>query len=138
MNEELPDVQAGFRNGRGTRDQIATSIGLQKKQENFRKTSASLIMLKPLTVWISTNCGKFWKRWEYQTALLASLEIYIQVKNQELEPDMEQWTGSKLGKEYIKTVYCHPAYSTYMQSTSRKMLGWMKHSWNLDCQEKYQ
>ena len=55
MNEELPDVQAGFRNGRGTRDQIATSIGLQKKQENFRKTSASLIMLKPLTVWISTN-----------------------------------------------------------------------------------
>ena len=138
MNEELPDVQAGFRNGRGTRDQIATSIGLQKKQENFRKTSASLIMLKPLTVWISTNCGKFWKRWEYQTALLASWEIYIQVKNQELEPDMEQWTGSKLGKEYIKTVYCHPAYSTYMQSTSRKMLGWMKHSWNLDCQEKYQ
>ena len=59
MNQELPDVQAGFRNGRGTRDQIATSIGLQKKQENFRKTSASLIMLKPLTVWISTNCGKF-------------------------------------------------------------------------------
>ena len=50
------------------------------------------------------------KRWEYQTALLASWEICMQVKKQQLEPDMEQQTGSKLGKEYIKTVYCHPAY----------------------------
>ena len=51
----------------------------------------------------------------------------MQVKNQELEPDLEQWTGSKLGKEYVKVVYCHPAYLTYMQSTSCEMLGWMKH-----------
>ena len=51
---------------------------------------------------------------------------------------MEQQTGSKSGKEYIKAVYCHPAYLTYMQSTSREMLGWMKHKWNQDCQEKYQ
>ena len=51
----------------------------------------------------------------------------MQVRNQELEPDLEQWTGSKLGKEYVKAVCCHPAYLTYMQSTSRKMLGWMKH-----------
>ena len=51
----------------------------------------------------------------------------MQVKKQQLEPDMEQWTGSKLGKEYDKTVYCHPAYLTYMQSTSCEMLGWMKH-----------
>ena len=55
-------------------------------------------------------------------------ETCMQVKNQQLEPDMEQWTGSKLGKEYIKAVYCHPAYLTYMQSTSREMPGWMKHS----------
>ena len=48
-------------------------------------------------------------------------------KKQQLEPDMEQWTGSKLGKEYVKAVYCHPAYLTYMQSTSCEMLGWMKH-----------
>ena len=47
---------------------------------------------------------------------------------QQLEPDMKQWTGSKLGKEYVKAVYCHPAYLTYMQSTSCKMLGWMKHN----------
>ena len=51
----------------------------------------------------------------------------MQVKNQQLEPDMEQWTDSKLGKEYIKAVYCHPAYLTYMQSTSCEMPDWMKH-----------
>ena len=50
----------------------------------------------------------------------------MQAKKQQLEPDMQQWTGSKLGKEYIKTVYCHPAYLTYMQSTSCEMLGWIK------------
>ena len=51
----------------------------------------------------------------------------MQVKKQQLEQDMEQWTGSKLGKEYVKAVYCHPAYLTYMQSTSFEILGWMKH-----------
>ena len=51
----------------------------------------------------------------------------MQVKKQQLEPDMEQQTGSELGKEYVKAVYCHPAYLTYMQSTSREMLGWIKH-----------
>ena len=51
----------------------------------------------------------------------------MQVKKQQLEPDMEQWTGSKLGKEYVKAVYCHPAYLTYVQSTSCEMLGWMNH-----------
>ena len=51
----------------------------------------------------------------------------MQVKKQQLEPDMEQWTGSKLGKEYVKTVYCHPGYLTYMQSASCEMLGWMSH-----------
>ena len=51
----------------------------------------------------------------------------MQVKKQQLEPDMEQWTDSKLGKEYVKAIYCHPAYLTYMQSTSWETLGWMKH-----------
>ena len=51
----------------------------------------------------------------------------MQVRKQQLEPDTEQWTGSKLGKEYIKAVYCHPAYLTYMQSTSFEMPGWMNH-----------
>ena len=65
-------------------------------------------------------------------------EIYMQVKKQQLELDMEQQTGSKSGKEYIKAVYCHSAYLTYMQSTSCKMPGWVKQSWNQDCQENYQ
>ena len=51
----------------------------------------------------------------------------MQVNKQQLELGMEQWTGSKLGKEYVKAVYCHPAYLTYMQSTSCKMPGWMNH-----------
>ena len=69
MNRELPDVQAGFRKGRGTRDQIANISWIMEKQESFRKTSIStlLTMPKPLTMWITINCGKFWKRWEYQT-----------------------------------------------------------------------
>ena len=62
----------------------------------------------------------------------------MQVKKKQLEPDMEQETGSKLGKDYVKAVYCHLAYLTYMQSTSREMPGWMKHNCNQDCREKYQ
>ena len=58
---------------------------------------------------------------------IVSWEIYMQDKNQKLELNMEQLTGSKLGKQYVKAVYCHPAYLTYMQSISRKMLGWIKH-----------
>ena len=108
---------------------LPTSTGSSKKQENSRKTStsASLTVLKPLTVWITTNCGKFFKRWEYQTTLPASWETCMQVKKQQLELDMEQWTGSKLRKKYIKAIYCHPTYLTYMQNTSSKMPGWMKH-----------
>ena len=66
-------------------------------------------------------------RWEYQTILPVSWEICMQVKKQQLEPDMEQQTGSKLGREYIKAVYCHPAYLIYLQSASCKIPGWMKH-----------
>ena len=69
-------------------------------------------MLKALTVWIIKNCGKFLKRWEYHTTLPASWETCMQVKKQQLELDMEGWTGSELGKEYVKAVYCHPAYLT--------------------------
>ena len=71
-------------------------------------------MLKRLTVGIVTNYGKFFKRWEYQTILPASWEICMQDKKQQLELDMEVQTGSKSGKEYLKAVYCHPAYLTYI------------------------
>ena len=62
----------------------------------------------------------------------------MQVKKQQLEPDMEQWIDSKLGKEFVKAVYCHPAYLTYMMSISYEMLGWMKHKLNQDFSVKYQ
>ena len=110
VNCELPDVQAGFRKGRGTRDQIANICRIIKKVREFQKKSASSLftMPKPLTVWITINCGKFFKRWEYQTTWPASWEICMQVKKQQLELDIEKQTGSKLGKEYVKAVYCNP------------------------------
>ena len=108
---------------------LPISVGSSKKQESFRKTSISalLTMPKPLTLWITTISGKFFKRWEYQTTWSASWEICMQVRKQQLELDMEQQTGSKSGKEFVKAVYCHPAYLIYMQSTSWEMLGWEKH-----------
>ena len=97
MNCELPDAQAGFRKGRGTRDQIANIHCIIDKAREFQKNIyfALLTTLKPLTVWITTNCGKFFKRWEYQTTWPASWEICMQVRKQHLELDMEQQTGSK-------------------------------------------
>ena len=104
---------------------LPISVGSYKQQWNFRKTStsASLTTWKPST----TNCGKFFKRWEYQTISPVSWETCMQVKKHELEPNMKQRTGSKLEKKYVKAVYCHPAYLTSMQSTSCEMRGWIKH-----------
>ena len=97
VNRELPNVQAGFRKGRGTRDQTANIWWVIEKAREFRETfiSALLTMSKPLTVWITINCGQFWKRWEYQTTWPASWEICMQVRKQQLELDMERKTGSK-------------------------------------------
>ena len=83
VNHELPDVQAGFRKGRGTRDQIANIHWSSKNRKSSRKMSISalLTMPKPLTVWITINCGKFWKRWQYQTTWPASWETCMQVKH---------------------------------------------------------
>ena len=97
---------------------LPTFAGSLRKQESFRKTSISALLTtpKPLTVWITRNCGKFWKRWEYQTTWPASWEICMQARKQQLELDMEQQTGAKSGKEYVKAAYCHLSYLTYMQS----------------------
>ena len=104
---------------------LPASTGSLKKQESSRKTSTSalLTMLKTWSVWIKTKCGKFLKRWEYQTTWPAFWEICMQVRKQQLELDMERQTGSNMRKEYIEAVYCYSAYFTYMQSTSSKMLG---------------
>ena len=130
MNRELSDVQTGLRKGRGTRNQIANICWIIEKAREFRKIStfALLTTPKPLTVWITINCGVFLKRRKYQTTWPASWEICLQVKKQQLELDMEQQTGSKLGKEYDKAIYCHPVYLISMQSISCKIPGWMNQS----------
>ena len=119
MNCLLPDVQTGFRNVRGSRDQIASLCSIIEKAWEFQENIYFCFTdYAKRFVWITTNCGKFLKRWEYQTTIPASWEICMHVKKQQLELDMKQWTGSKLGKEYVKA-----AYLTYMQSTSWEMLG---------------
>ena len=111
MNWELPDVQSRFRKCRGNRGQIANICWIIEKPKEFQKNIYFCFIdyAKAFIVWITTNCGKFLKWWEYQTTLSTSWEICIHVKKQQLELDIEQ-TGSKLGKEYDKAVYCHPAY----------------------------
>ena len=113
VNHELPDVQDGFRKGRGTRDQIANIHWIIEKARECQKNIYFCFTdYTKVFVWITTNRGKFLKRWEEQTTLPASWEMCMQVRKQQLEPDMEQQTGSKLGKEYVKAVHCHPAYLT--------------------------
>ena len=142
VNWELPDIQAGFRKGRGTRDQTANICWITEKAREFQrtplfqKTSASLTMLKPLCRLQQT--GKFLKMWECQSTLPASWETCMQVKKQQLPLDMEQWTGSKLGKEYLKGVYCHPAYLIIIRVHHVKCWAGWSSSWNQDCWEKYQ
>ena len=128
MNQQLPDVQAGFRKGRRTRDQIANVHWIIEKAKEFQTNICFIDYTKPFDCGDHNkpeNSSRDWN--EYQTTWPASWEICMQVNKQQLELDMEEQTGSKSGKEYIKAVYCHPAYLTYMQSTSWEMLDWMKH-----------
>ena len=108
-------VRLDFRKGRGTRDQIANIQWIIEKAREYQKNIYFWFVdyIEVLTVRITTSCGKFFNWWEYQFTLPASCEICMQVKKQQLELlDMEQQTGSKMGKEYVKGVYCHPAYLT--------------------------
>ena len=96
MNWELSDVQAEFRKGNGTRDQIACIHWITVKAREFQKNIYfCFVDYVKAFVWITTNCGKFFKGWEYQTTWPASWETYMQVRKQQLELDMEQQTGSK-------------------------------------------
>ena len=108
---------------------IANIWWVIEKTRELQKNSTSILlsMSLPLIVWITTNGGKFFKRWEYQTTLPASWEICMQVKKQHLELDMKQLIDSKRGKQYVKALYCQPAYLTYMQSISWEVLGWIKY-----------
>ena len=114
---ELPDVQAGFRKGKGTRDQIANIRWIIEKAKEFQKNICFIDYTKAFDC---VDHNKLWKILQVMgipdqlTCLLRNLHAGQEVT----ELDMEQQTGSKLGKEYVKAVYCHPAYLTYMQSTS--------------------
>ena len=113
MNQGLPDVQAGFRKGRRTRDEIANIRWIMEKAREFQK-NIYFCFIYYAKAFDCVDHDKLWKilkSWVYQTTLLSSWEIYMQVKKQQLELDMER-TGSKLGKEYVKAVYWHPAYLT--------------------------
>ena len=97
VNRVLPDVQAGFTKGRGTRDQIANLCWIMEKAREFQKNIYFCFIdyAKAFDCVDHRKCGKFWKRWEYQTTWPASWEICMQVRKQQLELDMEQQTGVK-------------------------------------------
>ena len=140
MNHELPDVQVGFIKGRRTRDQIANIQWIIGKAREFQKNTYYMLYWLCQSLWL---CGSQWTvenslSDENTRSSYLPPEKSMQIKKQQLEPDMEQQTGSKSRKEYVKVVYCHTAYLTYMQRTSWETLGLMKHSWNQDCWEKYQ
>ena len=149
MKWELPDVQAGFRKDRGTIDQIANIRWMITKPKEFQKNIyfcfidyakafAFYWSTHFYCVWITINCGKSWKKWKYQTTWPATWEICMHVKKQQLEPGIEQWTGSKLGKECVKSVYCHPAYFLICRVHHGKCWAGWSASWSQDCWEKYQ
>ena len=129
MNHELPDVQAVFRRARRTRDQIANIHWIIEKAREFLK-NIYFWFVDYTKAFDYVDHNKLWKTLkemgipDHLTCLLRNLYAG---KKQQLELDMEQQTSSKLGKEHIKAIYCHPAYSTSMQSTSCEMPGWMKH-----------
>ena len=144
MNRELPDVQAGFRKGRRTRDQNANICWIIENAREFQKN----IYFCFIDYAKAFDCVDHKKLWKILREMGIPDHLIHQLRNpyagQEatVRTDMEQWTGSKLGKECIKAVYGHPAYLTYMQSTLREMPSWMKHKLEsnqyFSCQEKYQ
>ena len=116
MKQEIADIQAGCRKGRGIRDQIANIRWIIEKARELQKDSY-FCFINYTKAFDCVDHKKLWKilkEMEYQTTLPGSWEIYMQVRKQQLELDMEQQTGFKLGKEYVKAVYCHPVYLTYM------------------------
>ena len=141
VNHELPDVQAGFRNGRGARGQVANICWIIEKLWEFQKI-IYFCFIDYAKAFDCVDHNKLWKIFKdvgiADHIWPASSEICMQVGKQQLKLDMEQHTGSKYEKEYVKAVYCHPAYLTYMQSTSWEKLAWWITSWNQDCWEKYQ
>ena len=128
VNWELPDVQAGFRKGRGNRDQIASICWSIQKAREFRKTSTSALLTtpNPLTVWITTKCGKFLKRWEYQTISRASWETCMQIKKATVRIGHGTTDRIQTGRAVHHGCIFSSCSFNSVQSTSYEMLGWMK------------
>ena len=124
-----PDVQARFRKGRGIWDQNANILWIiDKARELQKKTSASALLTMP-SLWLfgsQQTVENPSRDWNTRPPDLSPGKS-MQVKKQQVELDMEQQTGSNSGKDYIKAIYCHPAYLTYMHCTSWEKLSWMKH-----------
>ena len=127
MNRELPDVQAGFRKGRGTRDQLATICWIIEKAREFHE-NIYFCFTDYAKAFDCVDHNKLENSSRDGKTRPPDLPPCMQLKKQQLEPDMEQQTGSKLGKESVKAVYCHPAYLAYMQNILCETLGWMKHN----------
>ena len=139
VNQEFPHVQSGLREGRETRDQIASIHWIMERAREFQK-NMYFCFIDYTKAFYCVGHNKLWKTLkemavpDHFTCLLKNLHA----GQEAIELNMEQQIGSKLGKEYVKSVYCHPACLTYMQTTSCEMpAGWTT-SWNRDCQEKYQ
>jgi len=129
VNWDLPDVQAGFRKGRGTRDQIASICWITEKAREFQKNTY-FCFIDYAKAFDCVDHNKLWnglKEMGTPDHITCLLKTCMQVKKQQVEPDTELQTGLKLGKEDNSAVHCHPAYLTYMQNTSGKMPGWMNH-----------
>ena len=120
VNCELPDVQTGFRKGRETRDQIANIHWIIEEAREIQKNIYFCFInySKVFDCVDHNKLQKILKEMGIPDHFTAFWETCMQIKKQQLKLAMEQWTGSKLRKEYVKTVYCHPAYLTYIQSTS--------------------
>ena len=129
VNRELPDVQLAFRKGRRTRDQIATIHWIIKKAREFQK-NIYFCFIDYAKAFDCVDHNKLWiilKEMGIPDHLICFFRNLYAGQGEQLELHMEQQTGSKLGNEYLKAIYCHPAYLTYMQSTPCKMPGWIKH-----------
>ena len=129
MYQELPDIQAGFRKGRGARDQIANTCWIIEKAGEFQKNIYFCFIdyAKPFDCGDHDNLWKILKEMGIPDHLSCLLRNLYAVKKQQLKSYMEQLTGSKLGKGYHKVINCHSVYLTYMQNRSHEMPGWMSH-----------
>ena len=136
----LYGIQVGFRKGRGTRDQIANIHWITEKAREFQK-NIYFCFIDYAKAFDCVDHNKLWKILK-EMGILNHLPCLLRNlyagQKQQLELDMEQQTGSKYEKEYAKAVYCHPAYLTYMQSTSWEIWAGRSTSWNQDCWDKYQ